>query len=107
MDVKKPYYRHHLAQAPHLANWLFPAVEHLTEYRDYFSKLVDLKNPKAQLEKENGPVEWTEESSMKWKQFLNILNEASKRRLRNYDPGKPLCFFADASDLYWGLMVTH
>eukprot|EP00924_Labyrinthula_sp_SR-Ha-C_P001158 maker-scaffold_7-snap-gene-15.39-mRNA-1 protein AED:0.23 eAED:0.25 QI:0/0/0/1/0/0/2/0/269 len=79
MYVKKPYYRHQLAQALHLENWLSSAVEHLTEYRDYFAKLVEFKKPKAKLKKENEPVEWTEEAILKWNQFLDILNEASKK----------------------------
>eukprot|EP00924_Labyrinthula_sp_SR-Ha-C_P001786 snap_masked-scaffold_64-processed-gene-0.81-mRNA-1 protein AED:1.00 eAED:1.00 QI:0/0/0/0/1/1/2/0/177 len=57
MNVKKPYYRHQLPQALRLVNWLSFAVEHLTEYRDYFAKLVDLKKLKAQLKNENVKIE--------------------------------------------------
>eukprot|EP00924_Labyrinthula_sp_SR-Ha-C_P014474 augustus_masked-scaffold_95-processed-gene-0.33-mRNA-1 protein AED:1.00 eAED:1.00 QI:0/0/0/0/1/1/2/0/202 len=105
--MKKPYYCHQLARALHLANWLSPVVEHLTEYRDYFANLVDLKKPKAQLKRENESMLWTTEAEAKWSQFLDILNKSSKRRLRNYKPEKPICLFADASDQDWGLMVTH
>ena len=60
-----------------------------------------------QLKKDNETIEWTPVLEQGWKDLLEALETSSKKFLAFYDPELPLCLFADASGLYWGLMLSQ
>ena len=107
LKMPRPSFQHELAQMLYLCNWLSPCVPKLSELRGSFDGLVNLQASAKLLRKKNEPVEWTTPAIEAWNSLLSALNTASKRFLQMYDPYKPLCLFTDASDNFWGLMLTH
>ena len=102
----KPTFTHELAKALYLINWLSPTIPKLAELRDIFSPLIEPGITSKELKKRNEVVPWEETLDTAWIKLLEALNAAANNKLRAYDPNKPLCLFTDASNLYWGLMLT-
>ena len=107
LKTPKPTFTYELAQALYLINWLSPCVPKLAELRDVFSPVVKLQTTMKQLKKDNETIIWTPTLDKGWKDLLDALETSSKKFLSFYDPELPLCLFADASGLYWGLMLSQ
>ena len=107
LKTPKPTFKHELAQALYLANWLSPSVPELAKIRDAFTTEVQLQTTMKQLKKDNEPVTWTPELEKAWHDLLQALETSSRNFLASYDHEQPLCLFADASGDYWGLMLTQ
>ncbi len=107
LNMPKPTFTYELAQALYLINWLAPSIPKLAELKDTLSQAVKLQTTMRQLKKDNEPVKWNSTLDEAWKIMRRELELASKRFLSTYDHTLPLCLFTDASNDYWGLMLTQ
>eukprot|EP00924_Labyrinthula_sp_SR-Ha-C_P006998 augustus_masked-scaffold_8-processed-gene-6.62-mRNA-1 protein AED:0.40 eAED:0.40 QI:0/-1/0/1/-1/1/1/0/1501 len=107
LRTTKPTYHHQMAEILYLATWLSPTIPGLVEYRQTLGEQVNMGGSMNELKKLNLEFEWTDELHDAWTGFLRTLSRAARKFLQMYDPDKALNVFTDASQLYWGCVVTQ
>eukprot|EP00924_Labyrinthula_sp_SR-Ha-C_P002069 augustus_masked-scaffold_99-processed-gene-0.6-mRNA-1 protein AED:1.00 eAED:1.00 QI:0/0/0/0/1/1/2/0/490 len=106
LNMKKPVYRHQMAQLVYLANWISPNIPKLAELRRPFQDFANLKGRKlSDIEKLKEIINWTPELETAYQNLLEGIVEASKRFLSTYDHTAPLLLFTDSSKDTWSIAV--
>eukprot|EP00924_Labyrinthula_sp_SR-Ha-C_P010200 maker-scaffold_23-snap-gene-0.6-mRNA-1 protein AED:0.07 eAED:0.13 QI:0/0/0/1/0/0/3/0/1195 len=104
LNMKRPEYRHQMAQLVYLANWISPNIPKLVELRKPFQHYANLGGKKlSEIEKLKEPVIWTEDLLDAYKKLLEEIATASKRFLSTYNHEEPLLLFMDSSQDTWSI----